>query len=193
MKFLLKQKLHYEKEQTIYYLYPNQFSRWIVKRANEYDLILEKEYEFEGKYKHITRYLILENDFKRLLRAYKRKILKKRSRFNSRPYLEQMILLLRYIFKRNNNAKEASSYSASQKAYNDKSKFLEIALEIAQKVKNPHFSYGWQEDPNESFHCYVYYFQLGTKQVSFHDAILYPSVPEFEGQWVGYRNESFPF
>jgi len=40
---------------------------------------------------------------------------------------------------------------------------------------------------------FVYYFQIGNKQVSFHSNIEYSNCPEFKGNWIGHRNESFPF
>lgn len=153
MKFLLKQRLRFEKEKTIYYLFPNQFSRYIVKKANKKDLILDSKLTRNGKYKKVEYYEILENDFKRLFYAFKRRIEKKRSRFYARPFLEQLILVLRYLFKRNNDAKKVESWGASHRAYEDKSRFLRIALNIAKKI----------------------------------------DLPKFEGEWIGYPNESFPF
>jgi len=192
MKFLLKQHLNYKQIETIFFLYPNQFSSIIIKEANKKDLILEKNYTFRGKYRIIQSYLILENDFRRLLNQYKHKIKTKRTKFYGRSYLEQLILILRYMFNRNSRAKEVSKRWAKYKAYDDKQEFLKLALEIAAKIKNKDFSYGWQEDPGAINFEYVYYFQLGKKQVSFHSAELYLDAPEFHGKWIGYRNERFP-
>lgn len=68
-----------------------------------------------------------------------------------------------------------------------------MALNIAKRIRNEHFIYGWQQDPSEEYYQYIYYFQYKDKQVSFHNDILYKKVPEFKGQWIGYKNESFPF
>jgi hypothetical protein len=86
-----------------------------------------------------------------------------------------------------------SRFSATQKAYGDKTQFLRLALDIAKKIKNNDFSFGWQEDPGAINFEYVYYFQFREKQVSFHSDQLYLGVPEFEGQWIGEINETFPF
>jgi len=193
MKYLLKQRLRYEKVQTAIFLYPNQFSRWIVREANKHDLILETEYKFRGKYRIINYYVILENDFKKLLQKYKKLILDRREKFYNRSYLDQLLLILNYIFKRNNRAKEVLKRSAKYKAYNDKDSFLRLALNIAKKISNPDFKYGWGEDPAAINYEYVYYFQLGSKQVSFHSDELYLGVPEFKDMWIGYKNERFPF
>lgn len=193
MKFLLKQKLNYEKVGFVYYLFPNQFSINIVKQARKKDLIFDTNYEWNGKYHNVKSYLILENDFKLLRAIYKKRIIEKRNRFYQQACLIQLIQILKYIFQRNNRAKENYKYSAIQKAYNDKQEFLVLALEIAKKIKNKEFSYGWQEDPSQSYHQYIYYFQLGNKQVSFHSNKLILNCPEFQGAWIGYRNSSFPF
>ncbi|MCP6718891.1 MAG: hypothetical protein KJI71_01485 [Patescibacteria group bacterium] len=193
MKFLLKQKLNYKKVGFIYYFYPNQFSSQIIKQAKKKDLILDINYKWHGKYRNVDSYLILENDFNRLRADFKKKILEKRARFYRKDPLTQLIQILKYIFQRNNRAKENRMYSAIQKAYNDKQGFLELALKIANKIERKVFSYGWQEDPQQSFHYYIYYFQLGSKQVSFHSSELVLECPEFQGKWIGYKNKLFPF
>ncbi|HEC38082.1 hypothetical protein LCGC14_1158710 [marine sediment metagenome] len=193
MKFLLKQKLNYKKAGFIYYFYPNQFSSQIIKQAKKKDLILDINYKWYGKYRIVDSYLILEKDFKRLRAEFKKKILEKRVRFYQQDYLIQLIKILKYIFQRNNRAKENRMYSSIQKAYNDKEAFLELALSIAKKVRRKDFLYGWKEDPQQSFHNYIYYFQFGKKQVSFHSDELVLECPEFQGEWIGYRNETFPF
>ncbi len=193
MKFLLKQKLKYKKIGFVYYLYPNQFSSQIIKQAKKKDAILDIEYKWNGKYRNVESYLILENDFKRLRAIFKKRITEKRNRFYQQACLIQLIQIVKYIFQRNNRAKENYKYSAIQKAYNDKQEFLDLALDIAKKIKIKEFSYGWQEDPTQSYHQYIYYFQLGNKQVSFHSSKLIIECPEFQGVWIGYRNETFPF
>lgn len=75
----------------------------------------------------------------------------------------------------------------------DKNEFLELVLNIAAKVKNENFSFGFQWDPDELYYPIIYYFQFGDKQVSFHSNYEKEGVPKFQGQWIGYRNESFPF
>lgn len=193
MRFLLKQRLEFKKKKTIFYLYPNEFSRYIVRKANEADLIFDTKYIWENGYRNVEHYEILENDFKFLFKKFKTRILRKREKFSARPPLEKLILILRYCFKRNNNAKSCDRWSATQKAYDDKSRFLRIALDIAKNIKLSGFSYGWQEDPSEPHFCYIYYFQFKDKQVSFHSPKLYQDVPQFKGRWIGYRNDSFPF
>lgn len=193
MKFLLKQQLHYEQEQTIIYFYPNRFSRTIVSEAKRRDLIFDINYCFKNNHKIVQSYEILENDFKRLLTSYKNKILEKRSKFFARPLLDQLILILKYMFTRNLRAKEVIKYSASRNAYDDKDVFLRIALNIAKNIDIDNFKYGWGEDPGTINFEYVYYFELGAKQVSFHSSVLYDDVPEFRGNWIGYRNQTFPF
>ena len=192
MNFLLKQKLNFKKEGFIYYFYPNQFSSQIVKQAKKKDLILDINYKWHGKYRIVESYLILENDFKRLLKAYKRSIIEKRTRFFQQVPLIQLIQILKHIFHRNIRAKKNKIYSAVLKAYDDKQEFLELALIIAEKIKNDDFNYGWQEDPDQQYHQYIYYFQLGKKQVSFHSDRLILKCPEFKGKWICYKNLSFP-
>lgn len=193
MKYLLKQQLKYEKEQTIYYVYPNQFSSGFIKLAKKRSLIFDINKSWDGNYSVIKSYEILENDFHRLLNIFNKKIKEKRKKFYNRPFLEQLILVLKYIFNRNTRAKEVSKYSAHTKAYNDKQDFLELALQIAKKITNKEFSYGVQEDPAANFYPYIYYFQVQKKQVSFHSEILYSDCPEFKGKWIGYKNRTFPF
>lgn len=193
MKFLLKQNVSYKKEGTIYRVYPNEFSRYIIKEANKRELILETNKIWTGKYYQVNFYEILENDFKRLYNGYKRKIENKRKKFYSRPLLEQLFLILKYIFNRNNRAKEVDMRWARHNAYDDKQEFLIIALRIAANIRNDNFFYGFQEDPGTQKYNYIYYFQFGTKQVSFHSPTLYSNVPKFEGKWNGIRNQKFPF
>ncbi len=193
MKFLLKQKLNYKKEGFIYSFYPNQFSSQIIKQAKKKDLILDINYKWSGKYRIVDSYLILENNFKRLRADFKKKILEKRRRFYQQKDLIQLIEILKYIFQRNNRAKENRMFSSIQKAYYDKQIFLELALRVAKKIRRKDFLYGWNEDPRQLFHNYIYYFQFGKKQVSFHSDVLVLECPEFQGAWIGYRNESFPF
>ena len=193
MKFLLKQKLNYKKVGFIYYLYPNQFSSQIIKQAKKKGVILDIEYKWNGKYRNVESYLILENDFKRLRVIFKKRIVEKRNRFHQQAPLIQLIQILEYIFQRNNRAKENYKYSAIQKAYNDKQVFLELAINIAKNIKRDDFCYGWQEDSKQDYYSYIYYFQLGKKQVSFHSAKLILNSPEFQGTWFGHRNLSFPF
>ncbi|MFX1499977.1 MAG: hypothetical protein ACFFDH_03330 [Promethearchaeota archaeon] len=197
MKFLLKQQLDFKKEQTVYYIYPNQFSSEFIKLARKRNLILDVnktiETSWDGNYSVVESYEILENDFKRLLKDFQDQINEKRKKFYNRPFLEQLILILKYIYNRNTRAKEVSKYSAHAKAYNDKQEFLELALHIAKKITNKGFSYGFQEDPATNFYPYIYYFQVNDKQVSFHNEVLYSDCPEFKGKWIGYKNRTFPF
>lgn len=193
MKYLLKQHLHFKREGPIYRLYPNQFSGQIIKEANKNQLILDINKTWTGKYYNVNFYEILENDFKRLLMHYKQEIEIKREKFYNRPHLEQLILILKYIYTRNNRAKEVSKRYARYKAYDDKKEFLELALNIAKAIRDDNFQYGFQVDPGRPDHMIIYYFQLGKKQVSFHSDITYNDVPEFKGKWNGKRNESFPF
>ncbi|MBD3212360.1 MAG: hypothetical protein GF311_07115 [Candidatus Lokiarchaeota archaeon] len=193
MKYLLKQRLDFKKEKTLYYLYPNSFSRKFVKIAKKEGLIFDVNYRWVNKHRIVRDYEILENDFKKVFKIFRIQIEDKRKKFYRRPYLEQLLLVLRYLFKRNKRAKRVNRYSATQKAYEDKSRFLGIALDIAKKIKHEHFSFGWQEDPGTINFEYVYYFQFREKQISFHSPQLYPNVPEFEGQWIGNINETFPF
>lgn len=193
MKFLLKQKLHYKQENSLFYIYPNGFSKDFIKMAKKRDLIFEINYIWTGRYKRIISYEILENDFKRLLNIHKSNILEKRKKFYEKEALVQLIIILKYIFKRNQRAKEVMIRSAKYKAYDDKNEFLKLALNIAKTITNDNFSYGFQEDPGTINYEDVYYFQLGNKQISFHSDIYYLECPEFQGSWIGYRNETFPF
>jgi len=113
--------------------------------------------------------------------------------FYQKGLLVQLILILKYIFNRNIRAKEVQKYSARLNAYDDKTEFLGLALKIAKNIKNDNFTYGYQTDPGNSYHHYIYYFQLGKNQVSFHNSFLFSDCPKFKGQWIGYRNECFPF
>jgi len=193
MRFLLKQKLRFKKENTLYYIFPNQYSSQFIRIAKKLDLIFDINERWENNRRIIESYEILENDFKKIYQIFRSKIEEKRKKFFNRPFLKQLILILRYIFNRNQRAKEVSSYSRTQKAYNDKQEFLDLALDIAKKIKYDDFSYGWQLDPNQSNYKYIYYFQYKDKQVSFHSNRLYPYCLEFKEQWIGYRNERFPF
>jgi hypothetical protein len=193
MKFLLPQKLNFKKDHTFFYIYPNHCSRQFIRIAKDLDLIFNITYTWSNGHQTIEKYEILENDFKFIFKCFRSKIEKKRKKFYSRPALEQLILLLKYIFKRNMKAKQVRKFSARQKAYEDKNQFLRLALNISKNIKNHHFSFGWQEDPGTINFEYVYYFQFKNKQVSFHSDKLYLDVPEFEGQWIGHPNETFPF
>ena len=87
MKFLLKQKLNYEKVGFIYYLYPNQFSRQIIHLAKKRDIILDINYKWNGKYRNVESYMILENDFKHLRAIFKKRVIEKRNRFQQQAHL----------------------------------------------------------------------------------------------------------
>jgi len=193
MKYLLKQRLSYKREQTLFHVFPNEYSSNFIRLANKQELILQVNKKWDGKYSTVESYDILENDFYRLKRQYVRKIEEKREKFYRKGLLVQLILILKYIFNRNIRAKEVQKYSARLNAYDDKTEFLKLALDIAEKVKNEAFSYGYQTDPANSYHHYIYYFQLDNKQVSFHSERLFSDCPKFEGKWIGYRNETFPF
>ncbi len=99
MKFLLTQRLNYKKKHTLYYLYPNSFSRLFVNIAKRLDLIFDVKKDFSSGYYCVKRYEILENDFKRVYRLFKKKIEENRSKFYTRPYLEQIIIHLFTIFR----------------------------------------------------------------------------------------------
>ena len=193
MRFLLKQKLRFKKENTLYYIFPNQYSSQFIRIAKKLDLIFDINERWENNRRIIESYEILENDFKKTYQIFRSKIEEKRKKFFNRPFLEQLILVLRYIFNRNQRAKEVSSYSRTQKAYNDKQEFLELALNIAKKIRDENFSYGWALDPSQEYYKYIYYFQYKDKQVSFHSKRLYSNYPKFKGQWIGYRDDDFPF
>lgn len=88
----------------------------------------------------------------------------------------------------------AKTFLSIGKAYDDKSNFLRIALDIAKEIQFPFFSYGFQEDPSESYYDVVYYFEIEKLgQISFHSSYLHNDVPEFPGKWTGIRNQNFPF
>lgn len=193
VKYLLKQRIRRKKEQSIIHIFPNQFSSGLIKLARKKDIVKNINQSWNGKYFTIKSYDISINDYNILISLYKKKIEQKRKQFYDQDPLIQLILILKYIFKRNNKAKDNKKYSAIQKAYQDKQEFLEIALEIAKNIKNSNFLYGWQKDLMELYHPYVYYFQIGTKQVSFHSDKLIANCPEFKGKWIGYRNKKFPF
>jgi len=68
-----------------------------------------------------------------------------------------------------------------------------LTEKFAKQVRRKDFLYGWKEDPQQLFHNYIYYFQFGKKQVSFHSGKLILGCQEFQGEWIGHRNETFPF
>ncbi len=193
MKFLLKQKLRIKREEPFVYLYPNSCSASFVRIAKKLDLIFDTEQKKFKNHLQVERYTILENDYKQIFKLFRGKIEDQRSQFYARPFLEQLILILEYIFKRNHRAKEVRTYSASIKAYDDKQEFLRMALDIAKNITYRNFFYGYQQDLDQAIHKYIYYFQIDDKQVSFHSQIYYSDCPKFSGSWNGYINKSFPF
>lgn len=194
MKYLLKQSIDFKTDTSGLFieLFPNNFSRSLVREANKKKLILSTSYTYRYGYKAVHNYLFFRHSFLALLDKYQKKIQTKRDKFYKKKPLTQLILVLKYIFQRNIRAKEVFKRSAKYKAYDDKEDFLRIALDIAKEVRYKQFSYGWEEDVHAINYEYVYYFQLKDKQVSFHSSKLYLDVPEFQGTWTGIRNTDFP-
>jgi len=190
MKFLLPQKIKKRKVEDgkIRVLAGNA---GFIRHARQH--IIQENKAYRGKYLITESYDMLSDDYKKVLGEFKRMIEEKRKKFYTCSLLEQLILLLKYIFIRNKQAKLVEKYSAEVNAYNDKAQFLEMALNIAKNIETPNFQFGYQVDPDSTFHQIIYYFQIDEKQVSFHSEQLYPGVPEFNGAWIGHRNESFPF
>lgn len=63
MKYLLKHRLNTVKKEWLIKVFPNEFSSQFIKLANKHKLIIEKEYEWTGKYKKIKSYLMFQKDF----------------------------------------------------------------------------------------------------------------------------------
>jgi len=110
-----------------------------------------------------------------------------------------LIKLLKIAFKKNNRAKEHKengNYFAKIRCYDEKSRLLEKCLNLSKIINHPRFSFGFTRDDNvdsfDPFH-YIYYFQIGKFQISFHSPYLYDGIPKFKKKWIGVKNESFPF
>ena len=193
MKFLLKQKIKRKfDDSNIVYVYPGNSE--FIKLANRLEIQYSKSQRLQEKHLITDFYIFNKNDYYSLLLIFKAHINEKRTKFWDQDLLLQLIKLLKYIFERNTRAKEVERYSASQNAYDDKNTFLEIALEIARDINYPFFSYGYDEDPVNEYHHYIYYFEIeNIGQVSFHSEKLFANVPEFPGQWIGKINEKFLF
>ena len=52
MKYLLRQRLHYEKEETLFHIYPNEFSSNFIRLANKQNSKFDLEFE-----KDVLKYL----------------------------------------------------------------------------------------------------------------------------------------
>jgi hypothetical protein len=193
IKYLLKQKIKRKfDDSNIVHVYPG--NPRFIKLANQLKIQYSKYKRLQGDYLITDFYIFNKNDYYWLLLIFKTQINEKRKQFWHQDLLIQLIKLLKYIFKRNNKAKEVEKYSASQNAYDDKNKFLEIALEIAKDINYSFFLYGYDEDPWNDYHHYIYYFEIkNLGQLSFHSSILFNNVPEFTGKWIGKINEKFPF
>jgi len=164
-----------------------------IKLAKILNIPYKTTKKINGEHLVTEFYIFTIQDFKWLEVCFKTNIEKKRKEFYSQPDLIQLVKILKYIYKRNNDAKKVNKYFFSVYAYDDKSLFLKMALEIATKVVNPNFSYGVQKDPYNSYHHYIYYFQIGKDQISFHSEKRFENVPDFKGEWTGIINEYFPF
>ena len=192
MKYLLKQRVHIQRKNGCVHIKPG--CSGLIRMANKLNLDKKVIQEQKGEYLTTLLYIFKEEDYYWLSLNYREYLKKKRERFYSQEPLIQLVKLLRYIFNRNIRAKEVNKYYSSLQAYNDKDLFLQKALDIAKTIQNRLFSYGFQEDPNESYHNYIYYFEIEDQgQVSFHSNKLYPEIPLFQGEWIGFKNERFPF
>jgi len=192
MKFLLKHHIKSEKEAGLVKVYPGTYN--LINIANNINIPKTVMEKFDGDHLITEGYIFTVNDFYWLKVLYKQDLEKKRSEFFSLDPLIQVIKILKYIFKRNTDAKTVSKYYSSLNAYDDKTKFLKLALEISKKIKYPFFTHGFQEDPLNSYHNIIYYFEIeNIGQVSFHSNILFPDIPPFSGEWIGIRNLKFPF
>jgi len=192
MKYLLKQRVHIQRRNGHVFVKPG--CSGLIRMANKLNLTKEIVQEQKGEYTITVAHIFTEEDYYWLSLNYREYLKQKRDKFYSQKPLIQLIKLLRYIYNRNIRAKEVSKYSSTIRAYNDKDFFLQKALDIAKTIENKHFSYGFQEDPNETFYRYIYYFEIEDQgQVSFHSDKLYLEVPLFSGEWIGIRNEIFPF
>ena len=192
MKYLLKQQVHIQHRNGHVHVKPG--CAGLIRMANKLNLDKDIIQEQRGEYLITTAYIFKEEDYYWLSLNYRAYLKEKRDKFYSQKPLIQLVKLLRYIFNRNIRAKEVSKYSSSIRAYNDKDLFLQKALDIAKTIQNTHFSYGYQEDPYETYYCYVYYFEIEDQgQISFHSNKLYPEVPLFPGEWIGNINEAYPF
>jgi hypothetical protein len=79
------------------------------------------------------------------------------------------------------------------KAYEDKSRFIQIVLEIALKIKYSFFTYGYKRDNGEEYAQFVYYFEIGKNQISFHCPTKFENCPRFKKDWNGIKNLKYPF
>ena len=192
MKFLLKHRIRCEKKENLIKVFTGTYN--LINIANKNNIpktVIEK---FDGNHLITEGYIFTVNDFYWLKILYKEDLEKKRCEFFSTDPLLQVVRILKYIFKRNTDAKEVSKYYSSLNAYDDKTTFLKLALEISRKIKYSFFNYGFQEDPLNSYHKIIYYFEIeSVGQVSFHSNILFPGTPEFSGEWIGTQNVKYPF
>ena len=192
MKYLLKHRIKFEKKDGLVKITPGTYN--LIKVANNSNIPKTVIERFENNHLIIDGYIFTMNDFFWLKVFYKQDLVIKRSAFYLQDPLLQLIQIIKYIFKRNNDAKTVSKYHSSLNAYDDKTTFLKLALEISKKIKTPFFNYGYQEDPLNSYHKIIYFFEIEkVGQVSFHSNILFLEVPVFSGEWIGFQNIKFPF
>jgi len=192
MKFLLKQTVRSHKKDGLVKVLPGVYN--FIRIANKNKIPNQPIERIENNHVITIGYIFTKEDFSWLKILYKDFLEKKRSEFYSMDPLLQVIRILRYIFKRNNDAKNVCYYSNSLNAYDDKTTFLKLALAISNKIKYPFFKHGYQEDPLNSYHNIIYYFEIENMgQVSFHNSYLFEDVPAFSGEWIGIKNETFPF
>ena len=192
MKFLLKHHIKFDKKDGLVKVYTGTYN--LINIANNINIpktVIEK---FDGNHLITEGYIFTVNDFYWLKLLYEQDLEHKRTEFFSLDPLIQVIKILKYIFKRNTDAKRVSKHHSSLNAYDDKTTFLKLALEISRTIKYPFFKHGFQEDPLNSYHDIIYYFEIkDIGQVSFHSNILFLEVPPYSGEWIGSRNIKYPF
>jgi hypothetical protein len=193
MKYLLKQEIQYKINNWVVRIYPNQHSSILIRRANKKKAIINTHKIWKNGHYVVQYYEMLIFSFNKIMTKIKEELDEKRKKFYNKRELTQLMLILSYIFKRNKRAKDKIQRWAKIKAYSDKQQFLHIALKIAKGINSARLKYGWSEDWNIEHYPYVYLFQIGNKQVSFHSDYLDPDCPQADFEWDGIINTKFPF
>ena len=96
------------------------------------------------------------------------------------------------LFKRNHDAHKCLKFGTRANAFAAKDKYLRAAISLARKINLSFFNWGIELDPECINYEIVIYFQIGKEQLSFHTNYIAPS-PKFDGQWIGYGQNKFPF
>ena len=175
MKFLIEKKTKSFRTLDGYFFFAG--NNFFTRVANRNDFVIDR-FHFQNR----LAYRVSNENFERLNKLYDKIINERKKAFYSNPYIIQALVLLKYVFIRDQRIESLKNVKSIKKANRDKKYFLKMAFKVLEKIDIKHdwLKYGYSRGIDDNWNLYI--IQIGNSYLIFNiNSSLLDGVPLFDG------------